>query len=212
MMRSSSHQSIIERNLLRDGIGILLSLAIGIGGMIFVFSIPDPFATLATQVPLLTPRHWQGSHAGIGLGISTEGSWREQRGFSTELEFSSDTYFAGISQIAFWYADPMQAAALWNRLDRTFYKEEPFVTSAGGDGKPSSMLFCGSGAMGLSEGFRECWYLVYWGHWFTEVQYASTLDENLHALEMQKIAALVDQLIRFAPREPCYGILCTGTK
>src|SRR5687768_2987811 len=149
-MRSSPHQSIIERNLLRDGIGLLLSLAIGIGGLIFVFSIPDPFATLATQVPLLTPRHWPGSHAGIGLGISTEGAWREQCGFSTELEFNSDTYFGGIYQIAIWYADPMQAAARWNELDRASYKEEPFVTSAEGDGQPSSILFCGSGAMGLS--------------------------------------------------------------
>jgi hypothetical protein len=212
MIRSSLRRWSSDRILLRDGIAILLALAIGIGGLIFVFSIPNPFTGLAPLTPLLTPQDWPGSYASIAMGTSTEGPWREKRGFNTDLELHADTYGAGISQIAIWYADPMEAAAHWMALDRVSYKEEPFVTSAGGDGTPASMLFCGTGSDNLPEGFRGCWYLVYWEHWFSEVNYRSTLDEDLHMLEMQKIAARVDQLLMSAPAEPCYGVLCTNTK
>jgi hypothetical protein len=212
MIRSSPRLWTGDRNLLWDGIGILLALTLGIGGLIFVFSIPDPFVSLAAQTPLLTPQDWPGSYASIALSISTEWPWRQKREFHTDLELNSGTYGAGIGQIAIWYANPLEAAADWNELDRASYKEQPFVTSAGGDGQPVSMLFCGSGSMHLPEGFRECWYLAYWKHWYTEVNYRSQLAEDLHALEMQKIATRVDQLLMSAPDEPCFGILCTGTK
>ncbi len=212
MIRFSLRRWITDRNLLGNRVGILLALAIGIGGLIFVFSIPDPFANLASQTPLLTARDWPGSYVGIPLGISTEWAWQEKREFHTELELHTDTYSAGISQIAIWYADPKQAAADWNKLDSASYKDQPIVASVRGDGKPASLLFCGSGKLRLPEGFRECWYLVYWEHWYIEVNYRSTLAEDLHTLEMQKITTRVDQLLMSAPTEPCYGIICTGKK
>ena len=211
MIRSFLRRFVDHGNLSRDRIGILLALVIGIAGQIFVFSVPDPFARLAPQVPILSPPDWPGSYASIGLGISTEWPWSEKREFRTDLELNTDTYSAGISHRAIWYADPMAAAADWNGLDSTSYKKQPIMASVRGDGKPASMLFCGSGGLELPEGFRECWYLAYWGHWYTEVNFRSTLAEDLQALEMQKITTRVDQLLMAAPAEPCYWILCTGT-
>lgn len=212
MTRFSFRQWTADRFLLTDRIGILLTLAIGLGGLIFVFSIPDPFASLPPQTPLLRPEDWPGSSANLSLGISTDGAWEEKRTFLTELYLSADTYAAGIYQTAIWYADPMHAAAYWNELDSASYQDEPIVTKIRGDGKPASMLFCGNGGLSLPEGFRECWYLVYWKHWYTEVNYRSTLTEDLHLLEMWKIATQVDQLLMSAPPEPCFWILCTGAK
>jgi hypothetical protein len=212
MTRLSLRQWTGDRKLFREGMAILLALAIGIGGLIFVFSIPDPFVSLAPHIPMLSPEDWPGSDGGRGVAISTGWSWREKREFHTGLVLSTGTSVAEISQMMIWYADPLGAAADWIRLDRSSYKEEPFVESGGGDGRPISMLFCGNRGMSLPEGFRECWYLAYWEHWFIEVNYRSQLAENLHVLEMQRIAARVDQLLMSAPDEPCYGILCMGTK
>src|SRR3990172_1744554 len=211
MIRSFLRRWTDDRNLLRDGSAILLALAIGIGGLMFVFSIPDPFASLAPHVPLLSPDDWLGSNASIDLSISTEWPWREKREIHTDLDLYTAEYGAGISQIAIWYANPQEAVADWNKLDRISYKEEPFVRSAAGDRLPASMLFCGSGSINLPEGFRECWYLAHWKHWYTEVNYRSQLAEDLHNLEMQKFVDRVNQLLMSAPAEPCYGILCTGT-
>jgi hypothetical protein len=196
----------------RDAIAILLLLAVGTGGLIFVFSMPDPFASLAPHIPLLSPLDWPGSDASITLGISSEWQWREKREFQTQLNLRSGSYGGGIGQTAIWYADPLEAAADWTRLDRLSYEEEPFVRSGGGDGQPVYILFCGSAGTSLVEGYRECWYLAYWKHWYTAVNYRSQLGEDLHASEMQKFAARVDQLLMSAPDEPCYGILCTETK
>jgi hypothetical protein len=180
--------------------------------MIFVFSQPDPFTFLRPQIPMLTPEDWPGSSASLGLGISTAWRWQEKREFHTELSLDAGAYAAGIGQIAIWYADPFQAAADWKMLDQEFHKEESFVTSTGGDGQPETMLFCGSAGMSLPDGFRECWYLALWKHWYTEVNYRSELADDLHMVEMQKIAARVNQLLVSASDEPCYGVLCTGTK
>ena len=51
----------------RDRIGILLLLTIGIAGQLIVFRIPDPLDILAPQIPMLTPREWQGSYIGTDL-------------------------------------------------------------------------------------------------------------------------------------------------
>ena len=190
----------------------MLAFAVGMGGLLFVFSLPDPFTSLLPLTPLLTPRDWPGSHASIVLGLSGEWPWREQRGFHSNLELPAETYTAGLGQIAIWYADPVKAAAEWDRLDRTSYKEEPFVTRGGGDGEPEHMLFCGNESMDLSEGFRECYYLAYREHWFVEISYRSTLSEEIHARKMQEIAARVDLRLMSAPDEPCYRALCTNTE
>jgi len=209
MIRSSLRRFVGTSNFSRDLIGILLALVIGIGGQIFVFSIPDPFVVLAPQIPLLSPPDWPGSHASIGLGISTEWRWREKREFQTELELINDTYSAYTRQKVVWYADPMETAAAWNQLNTESYNEQPIVASFRGNDKPASMLFCRK--KDLPDDPHECWYLAYWEHWYTEVIYWSQIDDDLQSLEMQQIATRVDQLLMSAPDEPCYGILCTGT-
>jgi hypothetical protein len=49
MIRSFLRRWTDDGNLPGGGSAILLALAIGIGGLMFVFSIPDPFASLARQ-------------------------------------------------------------------------------------------------------------------------------------------------------------------
>lgn len=66
-MKSSLPLRANERNLSRDRIGILLLLTIGIAGQLIVFLIPDPLDILAPQIPMLTPRDWQGSYIGTEL-------------------------------------------------------------------------------------------------------------------------------------------------
>ena len=214
MIRSSLRRVVGNRNLFRDAIGILLALVIGIGGLIFVFSIPNPFTALAPQVPMLSPADWPGSHASTGFGISTGWRWQEKREFSLPLVLNTGTYYAEIGQIAVWYADPTEAAADWNQLNTESYKEQPILASFSGDDKPASMLFCGKKDLpeDESQDWHECWYLAYWEHWYIEVSYRSPFEEDFPSLELQQITAQVDQLLMSAPDEPCYGIICTGTK
>ena len=175
-----------------------------------MFSIPDPFAALVPQIPLLSPPDWPGSHASIGFGISTGWRWQEKREFSSALVLNTGTYYAELGQTAVWYADPGEAAADWNQLDTKSYNGQPIVASYIGKEKPASMLFCSE--KDLPDDPRECWYLAYWEHWYTEVRYWSQFDKDPQLMELQQITARVDQLLMSVPDEPCYGILCTGTE
>jgi hypothetical protein len=210
MIRSSLRRLAGNHNLVRDGILILLALGTGIGGLIFVFSIPDPFAALASRIPMLAPQDWPGSHASIGLGISSGWPWQEKREFVSILVRDAAAYPVEIEQRVIWYADSVEAAVDWNQLNTESYNEQPIVASTRGSDKPASMLFCGK--RDQPEGLRECWYLAYWEHWYTEVNYRSLAEEDLPSLELHQITARVDQLLISAPDEPCYGILCTGTE
>lgn len=209
MIRSTLHRFVHKPHLLRDTVGILLALAIGVGGLIFVFTIPDPFTSLGPHTPLLTSPDWPGSYASIEIGIGSDWPWRERRKFVTSLVLNADPRYAEIEQTAIWYADRAEAAADWKGLNTDSYNEQPIVARYSGGDKPASMLFCKEKAS--PDDPRECWYLAYREHWYTELRYWSQHDGDLESLELGQLMARVDQLLMSATEEPCYGVLCTGT-
>ena len=211
MIRSSLHRWISSQNASRrDRIGILLALTIGIGGLIFVFLLPDPLLRLAPQIPVLSPQDWPGSYISIGPFISDPSApWKEKRRFFMTLGLSSDEHTnAFIDQTVVWCADPAKAAAAWDQLDAKSYNGHPIVARNTDPGKPASMLFCV--VKESPDSPWACTYLAYWGYWFTEVLFWSQFEEDLQLPEMQQIISRVDQRLMSAPEEPCYGWLCTG--
>jgi hypothetical protein len=210
MTRSPLHRWIRSQTLTRDRIGLLLALLIGIGGLLFVFLLPDPLLRLAHQVPMLSPQDWQGSYVSTELFISESSApWKERRRFFMTLGLNPDAHTnAFISQTMVWYADPMEAAAAWDQLDAESYNGQPIVARNTEQGKPASMLFCGENESADFPG--NCIYLAHWEHWFTEVVFWSQFEKDLQLPEVQQITSRVDQRLMSAPEEPCYGFLCTG--
>jgi hypothetical protein len=209
MVRSSLQRWIGSQIGSRDRFGIVLALLIGIGGLLFVFLLPDPLLRLAPQIPVLSPQDWPGSTISIGPFISDSSAlWREKRSFFMTLSRNSDAHTnAFIDQTVVWYAQTEVAAAFWDQLNRETYNGQSLIARTTDKGMPASMLFC------LSEELpspRNCTYLAYWEHWYTQVEFWSQFEEDLQLLEMQQIMSRVDQHLMSAPVEPCYGFLCTG--
>jgi hypothetical protein len=209
MTRLPVHRWIGSQNLSRrDRIGILLALIVGIGGLVFVFILPDPLLRLAPQIPFLSSQDWQGSYVSTKLFMSEPSApWKERRRFYRSLGLNPDEHTnALIDQTMIWFANPAKAAAAWDQLDTKFYNGQPIVARNTEQGKPASMLFCGLNESADFPG--HCFYLAYWDHWYTEVRFWSQYEEDLQLPEIQQIISRVDQRLIAAPAEPCYGILC----
>src|SRR3972149_9833556 len=142
-----------NKNLSRDQIGIRLALIIGVIGLTIVFLIPDPAQVLAPQIPMLTPKDWQGSHKGTKLFFTdswrTSPSaplspfpWEEKRGFFHSLYWSQGTVNASIDQTIVWYADPGEKAYEWNQLPPDEYNGWPILERSIDTNKPVSFLTC----------------------------------------------------------------------
>jgi hypothetical protein len=212
----------------RDRIGILLLLIIGMAGQLIVFLIPDPLDILAPQIPMLTPRDWQGSYIGTELFFTD--SWRasysadtpwspfiwdEKRGFYQSLYLTGDGFLSSVDQTLVWYADPIENANVWKKeLDAGTYNSWPILESRLGSDKPTSFLACLPDP-GLMTSPPQCWYLAYREHWFTAIFFyrqsnGEVLTEDLLLQDIQQLTARVDQLLMSAPDEPCFGFLCTN--
>ena len=216
-----------ERNRSRDQMGILLALVIGIAGQLIVFLIPDPLGILAPQVPMLTPRDWQGSYIGTELFFtdnwraSYNGDtpwspfvWDEKRGFYQSLYLKGDDFLSSVDQTIVWYADPIENANVWKKeLDAGTYNSWPILESRLSSEQPASLLACNPD---VTSSPPQCWYLAYWEHWFTAIFFyrqsnGETLTEDLLMQDIRQLTARVDQLLMSAPDEPCIGFLCTGS-
>jgi hypothetical protein len=219
-----------ERNLSRDQMGILLALIIGIAGQLIVFLIPDPLKILAPQIPLLTPRDWQGSYIGTELfftdnwrasySVETPWSpfvWDEKRGFYQSLYLTGDDFLSSVDQTIVWYADPIENANVWKKeLDAGAYNGWPIIESRLSSDRPAFLLACVPDP-GPMTSQPQCWYLAYWEHWFTAIFFyrqsnGETLTDDLLLQDIRQLTARVDQLLMSAPDEPCFGFLCTGRK
>ncbi len=217
-----------NRNLSRDQMGILLLLTIGITGQLIVFLIPDPLDILAPQIPMLTPRDWQGSYIGTELfftdnwrasyNADTPWSpfvWDEKRGFYQSLYLTGDHFLSSVDQTIVWYADPSKNANVWKKeLDAGTYNSWPILESRLGSDKPASFLACVPDP-GPMTSPPQCWYLAYWEHWFTAIFFyrqsnGEIFTEDLLMQDIRQLTARVDQLLMSAPDEPCFGFLCTG--
>jgi hypothetical protein len=216
-----------ERNLSRDQTGILLALIIGIAGQTLVFLIPDPLDILAPQIPMLTPRDWQGSYIGTELfftdhwrasyNLDTPWSpfvWDEKRGFYQSLYLTGDNFLFSIDQTVVWYADPIENANVWKKeLDAGTYNGWPILESRLGSDKPASFIACNPDMVSSPP---QCWYLAYWGHWFTAIFFyrqsnGETLTADLLSQDIRQLTARADELLMSARDEPCFGFLCTGS-
>jgi hypothetical protein len=226
-MKSSLPLRADGRRLSRDQIGILLALIIGIAGQLIVFLIPDPLDILAPQIPVLTPRDWQGSYIGTELfftdnwrasyNADTPWSpfvWDQRRGFYQSLYLTGDHFLSSVDQTIVWYVDPGENANGWKKeFDAGTYNSWPILESRLSSDQPAFLLACNPD---VASSPPQCWYLAYWKHWFTAIFFyrqsnGEILTEDLLWQDIHQLTARVDQLLLSAPDEPCFGFLCTGS-
>ncbi len=189
----------------RDIIGILIALVVGISGLIFVL---NPLGILAPKIPMISRQDWAGSRTSSGLedysGSDIE-RWKEKREFLIRLQrgqyYSLDTG-AEIWQRAVWFADSTKTVEAWQRRDsrqsRGFFNKQPVATTHLQEGTPESILFCDE----YHEDGFVCAYFAYTEHWYTEVWFWSGGDQYLSYVDTQHIIDRVNQLLLEAPDKP----------
>jgi hypothetical protein len=188
-VKSNSH----NRSLVKDFLGVLLMLVIGVGGLILV---SDPVKILIPRHPMISPQDWAGGHAVRELQVSSK-NWAEYRILEIRLNSDDDKgpYFSQVKQWAKWYVDEDKAADKWDHQyssDWTLINEN-FITAD----KPASRLSCVSGAS-VSPYRVFCDFEAYRGHWWTQILFSSFSDEQLSDSEIQHIIDQANQLLMTA--------------
>jgi hypothetical protein len=187
----------------RDLIGILLALAVGISGQLF---LADPLKILAPSLPVLSPADWQGSQDNREPIILSGSAWNEKRSFQQSIVLiKNQKPVASATQIIVWYADLTQTKAAWNQHKREPYYDFPIIARGTNEDEPASLLFCGPP---VSDTPGECAYRAYWGHWYTQVTFYGGNSEDFPLSEMRKLTDRIDQLLMSAPDKPCQGFFC----
>jgi hypothetical protein len=199
-MKSSTANTIASNNnLIKDVIGVILALVLGLGGQIFML---NPINTLTPKLPMLTQQDWPRSHVDQGLMISENWERPVGREFFIRLRITEKDYDrkAEIEQRTTWYANSTDTpVALARELQWGFPHTQLMAESSLSKNKPQSMLFCRND---LSPNMLSCTYLAYYEHWYTEVGFWSKGEEYLSYSEMERIIARVDQLLISAPDKP----------
>lgn len=190
----------------RDIIGILMALVVGISGQIFVL---DPLRTLASKTPMLSPRDWAGSRATSGPEVYSRADisrWKEKHEFAIRLQIGQSWVSnrgAEIWQRAAWYSDPSEAITAWNQRENgqmgEFSNTIPVRTKPLEQDTPGSVLYCRES---LQYNTRQCTYFAYYRHWYTEVWFWGGGDLYLSLTDLQSITDRVDQLLLEAPDKP----------
>jgi hypothetical protein len=140
--------------------------------------------------------------------------WDEKRGFYQSLYLTGDNFLFSIDQTVVWYADPIENANVWKKeLDAGTYNGWPILESRLGSDKPASFIACNPDMVSSPP---QCWYLAYWGHWFTAIFFyrqsnGETLTADLLSQDIRQLTARADELLMSARDEPCFGFLCTGS-
>jgi len=204
-MKLSDSPFFSNRILVRDLIGLLLVLVIGIGGQIFIL---NPIGVLAPNIPLLSPQDWTGSRISSGVADSSGShvrQWKLKRIFGIGLQvgqYSALNTGAEISQAIIWYAESAEAIAAWQKRDTGqpggFFNTQPVMTTHLQDGMPESILFC---TKYTASGFK-CAYFAYSGHWYTNVWFWSGGSTYLSMADVQNITTRINQLLLKAPDKP----------
>ena len=195
-----------NRNLVRDLIGIVLALAVGLGGQLL---LSDPMRVLAPELPVLSPQDWPGSQFFGPLRIEGGRPWSDQRAFQQSIALiRNEVGVAEATQRISWYADLTQAAAAWDQHKSEPFWDFPIVARNTGNNKPESLLLCSTPEPDISP---LCSYRAYWEHWYTEVTFTSRTIDDLPPSEMQKLTNRIDQLLMSAPDKPCQGFFCKDT-
>ena len=193
-----------NREQVRDLIGILLALVVGLSGLLIV---SEPLKILAPRIPMLSTEDWPGTQVTEDLSILDGWSWWEKREFYQSIvRIKNETPVVEASQRTIWYADPMRPAAEWEAYLGDSYNGRLLVAKSLRKDRPLSLLFCSD----ASEYPRECTYVAYWRHWYTEVTIWSKSEEDLPLSRREKLTNRIDQLIMSAPDTPCLWRFCPG--
>lgn len=194
-----------KRYGVRDLIGILLALAVGISGQLI---LSDPLKILAPEIPLLSLSDWPGSQFTVEPQIIEGLAWQERRSFSQSIVLiKNETPLAEASQTSVWYADLTQAKAAWIQHKREPYHDFPIIARNTEDDKPASLLFCSTP---VPDTPGECGYRAYWKHWYTQVTFYRGISKEFPLSEIQKLTDRIDQHLLSAPDKPCQGFFCNG--
>ncbi len=196
-MQSFIKSIISNRNLIYDLVGILVLLALGVGGLIIV---SNPIMVLIPKHPMISAEDWTGSRATQGVEIIEARHWEENRELLIRLESRDDAegQDAEIVQRSTWYADTTEAEAMWNHsyLSRDWQLiSENYISRD----NPASRLFC---RYDLYPPIRTaCYFYAYRGHWYTEINLSSWSNEYLSSSEIQQITNRANQLLMSASDE-----------
>jgi hypothetical protein len=190
----------------RDIIGILITLAVGLSGQFFVLK---PLSILTPKTPLLAPRDWPGSRASSGPEVFSRADirrWQEKHEFDIRLQrgqYSVLNSGAEIWQRVAWYADPLQTTDAWKRRENEqmghFANVIPIRIKPLEQDSPGSVLYCHESSQYNT---RQCTYFAYYHHWYTEVWFWGGGDQYLSLADVQSLSGRVDQLLLEAPDKP----------
>jgi hypothetical protein len=180
----------------KDILGLLLALAVGIGGQLF---LSYPVEVLIPKHPMISSRDWADSHVERELKISYKNSqnWEEKRELFTRLTSETDVYGnkAEITQNAIWYADTAKTTAEWNQPHNLNAEWQLISENPVGPDRPASRLFCHYPPVGGA----NCFFFAYSGHWYTRIYFSNWSNERLSSSEIQHIIARVSQLLISMP-------------
>ena len=185
--------------LIRDIKWIMLTLAIGISGQLF---ISNPIRTLTPKLPMLSHQDWPSSQVASELRISENWQWPEGREYFIRMQITERHRYdrkAEIVQRTTWYADPSQPA-IAVADDLKWIRKQPDAISPPGTDTPTSWLYCAN--FPFETTVWSCTYFAYWGHWYSEVEFWSKGDQYLSLSEMEQFITRVDQLLMSAPDKP----------
>ena len=208
MQYYQAHKSSIVRDLL----GVLLFLSLGIGGQRF---LRNPAGILTPDLPMLSREDIPNTNSATTpvYEDSQSGSISQQREFHVTLIIGEEgqTYRddgwltnkgATILQNAFWYAEPTEAVLDWrwreSRIKNEFSNIPPIVSNSLGENKAASSLYCSD----EPNHRRICVYLSYWKHWYTEIRFLSGGDEYLSFADVQSLSSKATELLMSAPDRP----------
>jgi hypothetical protein len=201
-MRTINNRFFANPHLLRDFVAILLLLGLGILGEIVVW---NPFRIVAPDVPMLSTADWNDSQYVVELLIAAR-SWQEERSYLREMSLvKNGAPVAGVNQQLEWYADIMEAKAVWMQNQSQPYGEYPLIARSNAEEAPKSTLFCSPPDAGAA---GECIYRACWKHWFTYVTFYIRTPTDLPLSEVQKLTKRIDEHLMSAPDKPCVGLFC----
>src|SRR5215208_1538749 len=143
-----------KSSIIRDLLGVLVFLSLGIGGQRFLL---NPAGIFTPDLPMLSREEVPNSAATPVYEDSQSGSISQQREFHVTLIIGEEgqTYRddgwltnegATILQKAFWYAEPAEAVLAWKRSESEIKKQfsniPPTVSNSLGENKAASSLYC----------------------------------------------------------------------
>ena len=181
-----------------------MALAVGIGGQ---FLLSNPLRVLAARLPMLSTGDLPHSQVATDLSILDGWSWGERREFHQSLvRVKNEEPVLKTSQRLIWYADPLLPAREWKGHFGDSYNGQLLVAKSLRKNRPLSLLFCSD----ASEYPRQCTYVAYWRHWYTEVTLWSRAEDDLPPSRRKRLTDRIDQLMMSAPDTPCLWRFCPG--